>query len=168
METLPHPDNFHAEAVLGWLMLDNPHEAALELEKISLASRRHPDVLEIEWSIYSAAQQWDKALQASRLLIEVAPDRSSGWIHQAYSLRRVSGGGLAQAWEALRPAADKFPNEPIIPYNLACYAAQMKRLEEAWDWLQKAMQISGQTEQMKTMALADADLESLWERLNQD
>jgi len=38
-------------------------------------------------------------------------------------------GGAKAAWDALLPAADKFPNNPNIPYNLACYACQMNKLK---------------------------------------
>jgi hypothetical protein len=53
----------------------------------------------------------------------------------------------------------------MIPYNLACYAAQFGRLEEAWQWLHKAMAAAGDTQHIKRMALADADLQKLWERI---
>jgi len=76
----------------------------------------------------------------------------------------VPQGGLQQAWEALLPAFDKFPKEPIIPFNLACYACQMRQLDAARDWLQRAMAISGK-EKIKPMALKDSDLEPLWEEI---
>jgi hypothetical protein len=65
----------------------------------------------------------------------------------------------------LRPAFEKFPKTSIIPYNLACYAAQFGRLEEAWQWLHKAMAAAGDAQHIKRMALADADLQTLWERI---
>ncbi len=53
----------------------------------------------------------------------------AGWLHRAYALRRVANGGLPQAWDALLPAAEKFPGEPVIAYNLSCYACQMQQLD---------------------------------------
>jgi hypothetical protein len=63
------------------------------------------------------------------------------------------------------PAAERFANEPVVSYNLACYAAQLGRLDDAWEWVQKAIKAAGNTEQIKTMALADSDLKPLWERI---
>src|SRR5947207_14200506 len=94
-------------------------------------------------------------------LMASAPDRSSGWLHQAYALRRVREGGVKQAWTALLPAFDKFPKEPTISYNLSCYACQMKQLDAARTWLQRAAVIGGK-EKIKRMALRDRDLEPLW------
>jgi hypothetical protein len=34
------------------------------------------------------------------------PDDAFGWLHQAYALRRITGGGIQAAWDALLPAAD--------------------------------------------------------------
>ena len=76
-------------------------------------------------------------------------------------LRRAPAGGLRPAREALLPAAEMFPEEPVIPYNLACYACQLERLEEARVWLRQAMQI-GEKKAIQQMALADEDLKPLW------
>ena len=88
----------------------------------------------------------------------------SGWLHQAYALRRVPDGGVQRAWDALLPAAARFPKEAIIPFNLACYACQTGKLDAARDWLRRAVAISDK-EAIKAMALGDSDLEPLWEEL---
>jgi hypothetical protein len=59
------------------------------------------------------------------------------------------------------PAFDKFPKEFLIAYNLACYACQMKDMEGARLWLDRARNISGKAK-VKKMALIDSDLEPLW------
>jgi predicted Zn-dependent protease len=164
MAELEPPDTHLLLHAIGWLELGNHREAEAELAQIAAPFQRHPAVLAVRWQISERAQDWDKALEAARELIQEAPESASGWIHQAYSLRRVRGGGLQAAWDALLPAAEKFPKEPIIPYNLACYAAQQGRLDEAWTWLQRAMKV-GTRQRIKKMALADTDLEPLWERL---
>ena len=164
MKTLPPPDRFYFDAAVGWAMLGNAREAEREWEHISPLGRRDPDVLELGWSLYAQAQHWERALCVAQECIALAPDRPFGWIHRAYSLRRMSGGGLQLAWDALRPAAERFPNECLIPYNLACYAAQLNQLETAWDWLQKAMSL-GNAQDLTAQALQDPDLAPLRDRL---
>jgi len=115
--------------------------------------------------VCAAGERWESGIEVAEKLLRVAPDRASGWLHRAYALRRVKGGGLQQAWEALRPAYDKFPKAEVIPYNLGCYAAQMGRLDEAWEWLHKAMEAAGDVDAIKSMALADMDLHALWDRI---
>ncbi len=166
MSALEPPDSHHASSALGWLELGNHVEAGDELARISAPLLEHPDVLEVRWAVCAAGQSWEAALCAAELLLAKAPDRVSGWIHRAYALRRVKEGGLPLAWEALRPAFEKFPKDSIVPFNLACYAAQSGRLDEAWDWLHKAMAAAGSVSKIKAMALADADLQPLWERIH--
>ena len=59
-----------------------------------------------------------KDCKSRRALLRRAPSARSGWLHQAYALRRVPDGGVQKAWEALLPAFEKFPKEPTIPFNL--------------------------------------------------
>lgn len=167
MKRLEPPDSHYLSAALGWLELGAPAEAEAELGRLSAQAREHPDVLEVQWQVCAGLRRWEAALQVAELLLKKAPDRPTGWLHRAYAVRRAPGGGLHQAWEALRPAFDKFPKLPVVPYNLACYAAQLGRLDEAWDWLQKAVTAAGDKDSIKTMALADPDLEPLWDRIRQ-
>ena len=167
MPALEPPDSHHLSAAIGWLELGNHVEAGEELARISAALLDHPDVLEVRWSVCAAGKSWEPALRAAELLLEKAPDRATGWIHRAYALRRVKGGGLQKAWTALRPAFEKFPQESLIPYNLACYAAQFGQLEQAWEWLHKAMVAAGDVRSIKQQALSDTDLQPLWKRLQE-
>src|SRR5262249_33798589 len=121
MRALKPPNTHHLSAALGWLELGNPDEAKLELEKITPVARLHPDVLEARWLICAEEKNWDAGLDIARALIRADSTRASGWLHQAYALRRVEGGGVKAALDALLPAADKFPGEEVIPYNIACY-----------------------------------------------
>jgi uncharacterized protein HemY len=166
VKPLAPPDLHHAEAVLGWLGLGCVEEARAELAKISAANQKHPAVLEVRWTICAHEQQWRDALEIARSELKIAPDESAGWLHRAYALRRVSDGGLSQAWDALLPAAKKFPAEPVIAYNLSCYACQMQQLDLARHWLRRAAE-AGQKEAIKKMALADADLQPLWAEIQE-
>ena len=109
--------------------------------------------------------QLGRGAGGAETLVRVAPGRSAGWVHRAYAMRRVRHGGLQLAWAALLPAYQMFPKEEIIPYNLACYAAQSGRLDAAWDWLHKAMEAAGDMKVIKERALHDCDLQPLWERI---
>ncbi len=105
--------------------------------------------------------QGEAAWDVARKLIIRAPDRASGWLNRAYALRRSPEGGLSKAWDALLPAAEKFPDEPTVFYNLSCYACQLEQMENARKWFKKALK-KGNKEKLKRDALADADLKPLW------
>ena len=155
------PDSHHLDAAIGWLGLGCADDARDELKLISAGQQNHPDVLEMWWTLCVHEKDWPDALQIAELELKFAPDDAGGWLHRAYALRRVNGGGLPKAWDALLPAAGQFPQEPVIAYNLSCYACQMQQLELAREWLQRAVQ-AGQKEVIKQMALADDDLKPLW------
>jgi Flp pilus assembly protein TadD len=161
MAKLEPPDAFALSAALGWLELGSPQEALAELTQVAPENQSHPGVLEVRWAVLAQLKHWELALAAATEMVRVAPDNASGWLHRAYALRRVPNGGLSQAWDALLPAADMFQQESIIPYNLACYACQLQRLEEARAWFQRAMKV-GKAEEVRRMALADDDLKALW------
>ena len=161
MQSLEPSDIHRLNAALGWLGLNAPADARAELEAIASAQQSHPAVLAARWLLCAHEENWDDALLVAELELNAVPEDSSGWLHRAYALRRVDGGGLAPAWDALLPAAEKFPTEPVIAYNLACYACQLNQLADARTWLQCAVKIGGQAAIQK-MALADDDLKPLW------
>jgi len=49
----------------------------------------------------------------------------------------------------------------LIPYNLACYTAQLGQIKEAKDWFKQAMALGAKS--ARRTAIDDPDLEPLWE-----
>ena len=86
------------------------------------------------------------------------PQLPAGWIHQSYSLHELRR--TDEAFQFLHAIVLKFPEESVIPYNLACYACQMGQLDVAQRWLNQAVRIGGKAS-VKEMAEQDADLEPL-------
>ncbi len=161
MKPLSPQDNRHLEAAQAWLVLGNFEEANAELNNITPLFRVHPDVLGVRWVVYAEAEKWDGAFEIARFCVEQLPDHTFGWVHQAYALRHMKDAGCKAAWAALLPAADRFPTDPTIAFDLACYACQLGKLTEARDWLSKAIEL-GDEKEIKARALDDPDLEPLW------
>jgi len=167
-KSIEPPDSMHLKAAEGWLELGDNASAREELENISQELQAHPGVLEVRWEIYAKEKRWEDCVELARSLTQLVPANPAGWIHCAYSLRRADGGGLPAAWDLLSTVADKFPDVPVIPYNLACYAAQMNRLDYARACLKKAFAIAtkqGTHNQIRRMAMEDPDLEPLWKEI---
>jgi hypothetical protein len=159
MKPLPDIDQEHLNTAIGWLELGNQDEANDALEKISVAMRSHPDVLEARWLIYVTADMWEGALVISKVLTEVCPERSQSWLCHSECLRRCQG--LEAAWQFLLPASLRFVDEPMLPYTLACYASQMGDYTEAEGWLRKAIDQGG--DKVKKQALENPDLQPFWD-----
>ncbi len=161
---LEPPDSHHVRAAEGWVELGLPAEAEAELACVAPETRAHPQFLHATWAVHARRKEWSLAHAAAEAIVQTAPDDVNGWVHRAYAARRMEGGGLQAAWDALRPAAEQFPDETIVPYNLACYACQMGNPDAARHWLGRAKVIAGRlggTGPLKRMALADADLAPL-------
>lgn len=158
MEELGFPDRHYVEAAEGWLGLGDAAEASREFERITPRGAGHPVAMEIHWRILSAQSAWPEALRTAQRYIEVAPQLPAGWIHQSYSLHELRR--TDEAFQFLQSIVLKFPEESVIPYNLACYACQMGQLDVAQRWLNQAVRIGGKAS-VKEMAEEDADLEPL-------
>lgn len=165
MKKIGPPHSHIVAAAEGWLGLGNTAEAKAELARLPGSLFRHPKVLQLMWAVAAGEKDWALALDIARLHQSVAPQSAYGWIHQAYSLRRMDGGGLQAAWDALFPAMEKFPKDCIVPYNLACYACQLQQQAKARILLTRAMALGGR-EEIKRMALSDSDLKPIWPQIS--
>lgn len=166
IKPLEPPDSHHLRAALGWLELGNHAEANQELDQIASPLQTHPSVLTLRYEVYSKAKQWDAAAEIANTQVKLTPEDSGAWISLAFATRRKPGGGIPEARKILLRALPKFPEQSLIPYNLACYECQLGNLKEAWQWLEKAF-AADDTRQMKKMALDDPDLRPLWPRIKE-
>ncbi len=66
---------------------------------------------------------------------------------------------IESAYDILRQAAEKFPNDALTHFNLGCYACQLEDFEQAKVRVKKAIELDTK---FKLMALDDPDLEPLW------
>ncbi len=162
---LSEPDNLALEEARAWLLLGDAVSALGELDRIRSSNRNSPDVLRVEWEIRAKLGDWDAAFRIAERLVALLPDEVDGWIIRAFAARRMKDGGLEKAWSLLRPALEKFPKAFLVPYNLACYAAQSGHADEAWGLLQRAMAVGGRSTVLQ-MAKVDPDLQPLRERLS--
>jgi Flp pilus assembly protein TadD len=92
-------------------------------------------------------------------LVQLSPDRPSGWVRRSFALHGLKR--TQQAFDLLLPAVKKFPEIPTIPYNLACYCAQLGKLEEARRWLLQSYEL-GNARMLKSAARYDPDLAPLF------
>jgi len=132
------------------------------LEKVTPTLRAHPDVLELRWQIYAKEKKWEACVDIATAVIKLAPENCNGWVHRSFALHELKR--TKEAFDLLLPAADQFPRVWTVPYNLACYCAQLGRLDECQEWFKEAMAIDEQT--VKRAAIDDPDLKPLWDSLS--
>ncbi|MEJ0088274.1 MAG: tetratricopeptide repeat protein [Limisphaerales bacterium] len=159
---LTQPDIFYLNAASGWLGLGDLVSANDELKQISPAMREHPAVLLAQCEILFAAKQWTPLLAMTGTLLQQFPKLDFIWINRSYALHELNR--TQEAFDALLPAAKKFPKEWLIRYNLACYSSQLGQVNAAMKLLKQAIRRAGNKE-IKAMALEDHDLKPLWKEI---
>lgn len=162
MKPLDWPDAHHLTAAEGWLELGNHLEANEELEQITPTLRAHPQVLLLRLRIYERAKQWAMCVEVASACVKLLPKQPEGWISRSFALHELQR--TQEAHDHLLPAAEKFPKLWTVPYNLACYCAQLGKLEESKKWFQRAMTIN--EKEVQRAAIDDPDLQPLWDSLS--
>ena len=137
-------------------------DANAELECIDPFNRAAPEVLGVRVAIYHGLRKWDALQTVAARLVEHEPTNVQWVVSLAYATRRAVSIGAAR--NILLTAETRFPNEAIIPFNLACYYCQLGDLETAKDHLSRAFEIDSN---WRMAALEDRDLEPLWSTLGQ-
>ncbi len=156
------PDLHHLRAAEGWLELGNPREAMAELDQLSDEAQGRLEVLAVRWGILAHFKRWQEGVAVAARMIEMAPDEVFGWIHRSYALHELKR--TQEARDLLLNAVVRFPQNEIIPYNLACYECQSGNHVIAMKWLQQAMR-RGDPAEIKSRALEDEDLQPLWSEI---
>ena len=166
MSPLEPPGGHFLNAATGWLMLGNAVESRAEFDQIGVELRAHPLVLEFEWRLLAAEKRWLDAVEASERLLRVCPDDANAWVHRSFALHELQR--TREAFDLLLSAVKRFPEETIIPYNLACYTCRLDDLPAARKWLEQALALDHSAEeklQRLRAALEDPDLRALWPEL---
>jgi hypothetical protein len=121
-------------------------------------------VLSVRCRIYVAAEKWDYVAEVANSLCMMLPDFAFGPLHLAHALRKLDR--PKETRDTLLPVADKFPTEWRIPYQLSCYTCRLGDLKEAYEWMEKAIDLAGKTD-IRLKALDDPDLEPLWTQIGE-
>lgn len=148
----------HFARAQGWLLLDNHAAAGRALRLIPPAFRRHPEVEPFRAQLHLSAGQWRQAEPLLRRLRQKNPDDPQYWVSLAFAVRRAKSIGAAE--QILLEARQRFPEEAVICFNLACYAAQLGRLGEVQPLLREAIRLDPH---YKAPAKTDPDLAPYWQ-----
>jgi tetratricopeptide (TPR) repeat protein len=154
---LEPPDCHHLRAATGWLELGNAREASGELDRIAPRNYGHPDVLEVRWHLAAHTRQWEACVEIANSMIQLDPAEPEPWVHLSFALHELKR--TQEAFDQLWPLAERFPKIWTIPYNLACYCAQLGRLDEGAAWIRKAWSID--SDAVAASALKDPDLKPI-------
>lgn len=150
----------HLTAAAGYLELGMAADAGAELDAIEPTRRDDWQVLALRVVVYQETAAWEPMRRTSEQLVTVQPEQAQWTLSLAYATRRCRS--LSEARAILLAALERHPEESTIPYNLACYEAQLDHLSAARQWLNTAISMNARHQEM---ALADNDLAAFHEEL---
>ena len=133
-KSLRPPDSHHLQAAEGWIGLGN----------------------------YADAGKWDACLDIVTALTTMTPERRFGWIHRAHTLDKL--GRTMEAKDLLLSVVNDFDANSTMPYHLAQYCARLGQIDQAKQWLGKALLAADGLEaadRLRNLALEDPNLEPL-------
>lgn len=141
----------------GWLLLGRADEAARALDEVPGVHQHAVATLALRCQVFLDTGECVLAAAIARRLTVAEPGEPQHWISLAFAVRRCES--VAAAREILLEALPRFPLCATIPYNLACYAAQLGEFAEARRYLDQAI---GLDPDFRGIARQDADFEPLW------
>jgi len=144
----------------GFVELKMPDRADRELDSISPEFQQHFYVRWMRVAVLQVRKSWSKALPLALALRDECPTDAGFWIQLAYITRRAEN--IETARIILSEAMTLFPDNDTIRYNMACYACQLGRMDEARKLLRKAIAAD---ETWRKAALNDDDLQELHDEL---
>jgi tetratricopeptide (TPR) repeat protein len=148
----------HLSYASGYLQLGMLREAAAELARIDRDLAGLPEVLRLKVDFFTIREDWHTVRRYTSQLVKLEPADVQAWVTLGYSTRRSVS--IRAARRILLRAAALHPEEPVLKFNLACYAAQLGKLPEASLFLTTALALDPRYQEL---ALADPDLAPLRE-----
>ncbi|MEQ1858419.1 MAG: hypothetical protein ABMA13_00625 [Chthoniobacteraceae bacterium] len=145
-------------AAQGYCELSMFSEALVELDSLPAKAQQHPAAIELRLLVLMQARRWRQALSAGRELTQIAPDRSSGFIHAAFCLHEL--GKTEEARALLVSGPTTLHAEPVFHYNLACYECVLGNLNAAREHLARSVKLD---KKFRDYSRTDPDLKALRE-----
>ena len=150
-------EDFHsAESAVGYANLGMYADALVELDNLSPQMNMDEGVQEFKLRLLERAGRWQDAAGLASRLATSNPDESRWFIAWAFAKRRSDS--IETASKILTDAASLHPKDPLIQFNLGCYAAQRGDLTTAQTYVRRAIELDHDLEKL---AHQDPDLEPL-------
>lgn len=147
----------HLAYAIGYLALDLHPQARAELTDLSPEFLATPPALQLRVEIAMASNAWNEVVDLAPELVAVDNTAERPWIAWAYALRELQR--IHEAQEILFTGRRLITDpDPIVDYNLACYACLLGELDDARMLL---ADVCARDPAWREIALADSDLTAL-------
>ena len=162
MDLPPHflRPQVHLSRARGYFELEMFEDAKKELRALPDQMPWSKFGCELLVTIHQAQKSWEEMMMIANQLRRDFPEEAQWWIMSAYATRRHIS--VADAEKILQEGMLMHTREPMIKYNLACYACLLHRFDDCMNLLKESVAID---EKYKLLALEDEDLREIREKL---
>ena len=143
-------------AAEGYLQLEMPGEAMLEIERLPVVVREGVHSSELELAAQMMQKHWNRGAELARLLCKMKPNKRAYFLHAAYCLHET--GDTLAAKSFLMSGPKSLMKDALFHYNMACYSAVLGDKEEARRNLLLSLELDPR---LKKTALSDEDLKGI-------
>jgi tetratricopeptide (TPR) repeat protein len=111
-----------------------------ELQKIPESFHARSEVLQLRLWVLMKKRDWAGALETANFLCALQPDMPVAHLDAAYCLHELDH--TEEARERLLKGPNTLKEYPTFHYNLACYEACLGNLDQAREYLSKAIEMN--------------------------
>ncbi|MFM8363603.1 MAG: tetratricopeptide repeat protein [Verrucomicrobiota bacterium] len=145
-------------AVEGYLELGMVLDALREFQDLPARAKTSLEGLTMLMEIHRAEEEWEAMESVASRLWEAEPENVGRWIDWAIALRQSDS--VASARVLLIEAVERFPEEALVHFHLACCECQLGNLPQARRHL---MESKKRCRVCRVLMLTDeGDLEPFW------
>jgi len=116
-------------AAEGYLELGMVPDALREFEGLPARAKTSLEGLAMLMEIHRAEEEWEAMESVASRLWEAEPENVGRWIDWAIALRQSDS--VASARALLLEAVERFPDEALVHFHLACCECQLGNLPQA-------------------------------------
>jgi lipopolysaccharide biosynthesis regulator YciM len=116
-------------AAEGYLELGMVPDALREFEDLPARSKTSLEGLTMLMEIHRVEEEWEAMESVASRLWEAEPENVGRWIDWAIALRQSDS--VASARVLLLEAVERFPDEALVHFHLACCECQLGNLPQA-------------------------------------
>ncbi|MEO1856088.1 MAG: hypothetical protein ABGY95_01815 [Rubritalea sp.] len=143
-------------AAEGYLQLEMPAEALLEIAQLPASVRQGVHSSELELAAHMMQKHWSRGVDVARLLCKIKPTKRAYFLHAAYCMHET--GDTLAAKSFLMSGPKSLVKDALFHYNMACYSAVLGDKDEASRYLAPAFELDPK---LKITALNDDDLKGV-------
>lgn len=145
-------------AAEGYLELGMPEEAMREFLSLPRDIKLGIEGLSLLMEIHRVEEEWEQMESVAERLWQVEPENVARWIDWAIALRLSNS--ILSARVLLIEALERFPDEGLVHFHLACCECQLGNLPSARTHL---MESKKRCRICRVLALTDeGELQSIW------